>query len=327
MVPTPLMTWVPTGGVRQPYGVAVDQAGDVYVSDSQRGVVVKVTPSGATTTVAVSGHVDELTVDRQGDIYFADGNSHVVRRVDPQGNTTIVAGTDGKSGFGGDGGPATQALLSDSADQLAVDSAGDLFIADNGNDRIREVTPNGVITTFAGTGSAGYTGDGGPATSAMIGGGYGSSVATDAAGDVYYGDGANHRIRKIDSRGVISTVIGSGSLYDATKTPFAYYDGAVATSADLDDPATIAVDPSGNVYFFDLNTINKVGADGIVHVIAGTGSYAGETGTGIECDGDGGVAKLAEFATITQLAVDSAGNTYAADPNESCRTVHRIAAG
>ena len=209
-------------------------------------------------------------------------------------------------GFSGDGGPATSALLN-SPQGVAVDSAGNLYIADNGNSRIRKVS-NGVITTVAGNGTLGFSGDNGPATSAQLNRPFG--VAVDSAGDLYIADAGNNRIRKI-SNGVITTVAGSGAIYEANgglgsgASGFGG-DGGPAISALLSDPEGVALDSAGNLYIADTynSRIRKV-SNGVITTVAGNGTYG--------FSGDGGQAVSAQLDEPYGVAVDSASNLYIAD--------------
>src|SRR5439155_130227 len=158
-------------------------------------------------TVDIDGTIC-VAVDGAGGIFIAGPASNGIRKVTPAGTITTVAG-NGSVGFSGDGGPATSAQRRDPA-RVAVDSAGNLFIADSANRRIRKVTPAGTITTVAGNGSVGFSGDGGPATSAQFGDAVG--VAVDGAGNLFIADSANQRIRKVAPAGTITTVAGNGTV-------------------------------------------------------------------------------------------------------------------
>jgi uncharacterized protein (TIGR03437 family) len=206
---------------------------------------------------------------------------------------TTVAG-DGAGGFSGDNGPAIGAALY-SPQGLAVDSAGNLYIADLANNRIRKVS-NGVISTVAGNGTPGFSGDGGLATAAQLDQPY--AVAVDSAGNLYIADCWNHRIRKV-SNGVISTVAGNG-------TPGFSGDNGPATSAQLSDPAGVAVDSSGNLFIADMfsNRIRRV-SNGAITTVAGNGTQG--------FSGDNGPATSAQLSNPYAVAVDSAGNLYIAD--------------
>jgi uncharacterized protein (TIGR03437 family) len=179
-------------------------------------------------------------VDVAGDVFVGDAGNNRIRKLPRAGTISTVAG-NGAAGFSGDGGPATSATLY-SPDGVAVDAGGDIFIADPLNNRIRKVTPAGTISTLAGSGTAGFNGDGGPATSAELNSPEG--VAVDGAGDVFIADTHNLRIRKVTPAGTISTVAGSGTQGFSG-------DGGPATSAELNYPSGIAVDGSGNLFIAD----------------------------------------------------------------------------
>jgi RHS repeat-associated protein len=219
-----------------------------------------------------------------------------------------VAGT-GESDFSGDGGPATDARLSGTSD-VAVDSSGNIYIADRSNHRIRKVDMNGIITTIAGSGESGnyaggFSGDGGPATDAKLNIPYG--VAVDNAGNIYIADSLNHRIRKVDRNGVITTIAGSGET--GLGAGGFSGDGGLATDAKLYRPSGVAVDNAGNIYIADSfnNRIRKVDTSGIITTVAGCQFW----GFG----GDGGPATdvRARLYNPTGVEVDNAGNIYIAD--------------
>jgi sugar lactone lactonase YvrE len=208
---------------------------------------------------------------------------------------STIAG-NGTAAYRGDGGSATSAEINRPY-QIALDSSGNLYIADTANNRIRKVTPAGVISTVAGTGMLGFSGDGGPATSAQLWNPYG--VAVDSNGDLYIADTSNHRVRKVDSSGVISTVVGDGSsTYSG--------DGGPATSAGI-YPSVLALDSSGNLYVTDAGAyrIREVNTSGIITTVAGNGVEGS--------NGDGGLATSAELNDPNGLAVDNNGNLYIAE--------------
>jgi len=236
-----------------PGGVALDSAGNVYIADQDHTRIRKVS-NGVITTVAGNGtqgfsgdngpatsaqlyDPERVTVDSAGNLYIADTDNYRIRKVS-NGVITTVAGNGGR-GFNGDNILATSAQLHDPFG-VAVDSAGNLYIADFGNNRIRKVS-NGVITTVAGNGTAGFSGDNGSATSAQLYNPVG--VALDSAGNLYIADGGNFRIRKV-SNGVITTVAGNG-------TPGYGGDNGPATSAQFYGLSAVAVDSAGNVYIAD----------------------------------------------------------------------------
>lgn len=241
--------------IRGGLGIAVDSSGNLYIPDGS--VVRKVSQSGLITTVAGNGTFGYtgdggsalgatlegplgVAVDSSGNLYIADSSANVVRKVDTSGIITTVAGSS-NGGFGGDGGLATSAQLSQ-PNAVAVDSNGNLYIADSGNNRIRKVNTSGVISTVAGNGKAGYSGDGGPATSAELNDPTG--IAIDTSGTLYIADFKNNRIRVVDSSGNIATYAGSGTYGFKG-------DGGSAPAAELAYPGSVAVDSSGNLYIAD----------------------------------------------------------------------------
>ena len=316
---TPLAPGLRMGAVE-----LVDGSGNVLISTPIQGIgqgpAVAFTPGiissvagngtygysgdGAAATSAELKYPTAVALDGAGNLYIADYHNSVVRKVDAaSGNITTVAGT-GTAGYSGDGGLATSAKLNYPS-SLAVDGAGNLYIADQGNDRTREVNAaTGIISTVVGTGTAGYSGDGGPATSAKVH--YPTGVAVDGAGNIYIVDEYNGAIREVNAAtGIISTVAGNGTIGETGN-------GGPATSAELDYPYGEALDSAGNIYIADYyaNTIRKVNAaTGIISTVAGNGT-GGYTG-------DGGPATSAELDYPYYVAVDSAGNIYIADFNNN----------
>lgn len=207
---------------------------------------------------------------------------------------TTIAG-NGTTGFSGDGGAATSAELN-SVVAVAADCSGNVYIVDNQNDRIRKVSNTGIISTFAGKSTHGYSGDGGPATSAEIYNPYG--VAVDRFGNVYIAEHGNNCIRKVNTAGIISTFAGNG-------TPGYSGDGGSATAANLDYPSGVAVDGIRNVYIIDNYRIRKVDTTGIISTFAGNGTKG--------FSGDGGPATSAMLGDVRGIAVDGSGNVYIGD--------------
>jgi hypothetical protein len=218
-------------------------------------------PDFAGASSAVGYPVGSIATDSRGNVYFASGP--LVFKLDTLGIQTVVAG-NGTYGFSGDGGPATSASLF-LPYGVAVDGAGNLYIADLLNQRIRKVDTTGTITTVAGSGTYGFSGDGGPAISANLGSPDG--LAVDTAGNLYIADLYNRRIRKVDSSGMISTVAGNGAYGFSG-------DGGPATGASLSNPTGVAVDRTGNVYIADQGNqrIRKVDITGRISTVAGNGA-------------------------------------------------------
>lgn len=248
-----------------PIGVAVDGAGNVYIADGGSNGLRKVDTSGKINAVPViSSFLSRiaspggLTVDSAGNVYISDLNGSAIYKLDKAGVLTTVAG--GAFGFSGDGGPATKAALYFPSG-VAVDSAGNIYFADKGNNRVRKVDTKGIITTFAGTGTAGFSGDGGPATSAKLGLNLTAAfqgVAVDSAGDVYIADPQNNRIRIVNPAGIISTFAGNGGAF-ATGS-LGNGDGGPPASASVSTPYGVRVDNAGNVFIADTghSLIRKV---------------------------------------------------------------------
>jgi sugar lactone lactonase YvrE len=303
----------------QPSGVTLDGNGNLFVMDNFNQVVRKITSSGIVSTVAGNGTINwrgekvpatsadisyaaGMALDSAGNLYIADGQNYMARRVDPSGIITTVVGNgiDGPSGSGGytgDNGPANLAQLS-ATQGVAVDAAGNIYVADTGNNVVRMVDTTGVITTIAGTGMPDYLGDKGPAIDAALNAP--SDVAVDTHGNLYITDAGNSCIRKVDSAGVITTVVGTGeSGYEG--------DGGPAAKALLNSPSNVAIDASGNLYISDAgnNVIRKVSTAGIVTTAVGTGRGG--------FSGDNGPAASARLNSPQGVAIDSAGALYIAD--------------
>lgn len=243
-----------------------------------------------------------IAMDGSGNLFIADAENQRIRKVATDGTITTVAGS-GTAGFSGDGGAAIDAKISNPIG-IAIDGNGNLFIADWNNQRIRKVNSNGTITTVAGTGIQGFSGDGGPATNARLTAP--SGVAVDGNGNLFIVDNANHRIRKVDLNGIITTVAGTGIQgYNG--------DGIQATSARLNFPEDVAVDGTGNLFIADWNNhrVRKVGTDGIITTVAGNGQ--------LFFSGDGGPAVNATLRYPSGITLDGSGNLFISD-----QTNHRI---
>ncbi|HJZ96495.1 MAG TPA: hypothetical protein VKE70_08305 [Candidatus Solibacter sp.] len=292
-----------------PWGIAVGPQKNVYLTDAFASTVRRVDSAGIITTIAGNGFVTascgrrnpddpvvtplQLTLDPAGDVFVASSWNRVIK-FGVDGSRTVVAG-DGYAGpTGTDEFPLTTTLKDPHG--VAVDSRGNVYIADTFESRIQMMSPDGVFRTVTGTGEQGYSGDGGDAFVAKL---YApTSVAVDVSGNLYLADTGNQRIRKVASDGTITTVAGGGRIEG---------DGILATQAVLAYPQGVAVDADGNLYISEvLNPrIRKVAPDGIISTIAGTG-VAGYSG-------DGGPAERAQLNYVFGLAVDAAGNVYVAD--------------
>ncbi|MFT6292434.1 MAG: streptogramin lyase, partial [Ilumatobacter sp.] len=286
-----------------PAGVAVDGSGNVYVADYENHLIRKISPAGVVTTLAgdgSSGAVDGtgtsasfnnpggVAVDGSGYVYVADTDNHLIRKISPSGVVTTLAGTGSSGAVDGTGISASFYFPFG----VAVDGSGNVYVADQGNNLIRKISPSGEVTTFAGTGSSGAVD--GTGTSASFSYPYG--VAVDGAGNVYVADTSNHLIRKISPSGVVTTLAGTGSSGAVDGT---------GTSASFFDPYGVAVDGSGNVYVADQSNhlIRKISPTGVVTTLAGTGSSGAVNANGTS----------ASFYFPFGVAVDGSGNVYVAD--------------
>ncbi|AKT39594.1 RHS repeat-associated core domain-containing protein [Chondromyces crocatus] len=302
-------------------GVAVGPDGSVYLSSTGQARIRRVDPEGLIWPVAgtgVSGGAGDggpalqaqvqaprgLALGADGSVYIAEQGGHRVRKIAADGTITTVAGS-GTAGFSGDGGPATQAQLRNPL-SVAVTEDGTLFIADTQNHRIRRVGPDGTITTVAGTGTAGFSGDGGLATAARLGSPRGVVVARD--GGLFVVDHDNHRIRQVDRRGRITTFAGTG-IAGTTG------DGGPARAARLRNPTAAVLDAEGTLHVADSTgyLIRSITPDGVIQPVAGTGSC---------CDvplPEGERALNARVGTIAQLALGPDGGLYTAE-----MVLHRV---
>lgn len=297
--------------LHQPYAVAVDSSNNLYIADGVNCVIRMVNTSGTITTIAGdyskagtstgdgsfaidAGLYDPVgvAVDSFGNIYISDSGNQAIRKV-TQANGVI-------SKVAGVGAPTTPPLALHDPYGIAVDSTGNLYIADMGDNCILKLDTSGNISTVAGyLNSAGYTGDGGAATSARLNSP--TAVAVDALGNIYIADGLNFVIRKVDPIGNISTIAGNGlNGYSG--------DGGPATAAELNQPWGVAVDPSGNLYISEINSVvRKVDTSGNISTVAGNVHLGAGYG------GDGNVATAAMLNEPWGLAIDSLGNLLIAD--------------
>jgi sugar lactone lactonase YvrE len=304
-----------------PEGVAVDNAGNVYVVDTSNHTIRKITSNGVVTTLAgtagVSGSADGtgtaaqfsdplgVAVDSIGNVYVADAyNNHTIRKIAPGGVVTTYAGTAGLSG-GADGtGPAARFYYPAG---VAVDSAGNLFVADRSNSAIRMIAPGGVVTTVAGREGRPGSADG---TGVAARFGYPAGVAVDSAGNLFVADRGAHTIRRITPGGVVTTYAGTAGISGAA-------DGTGA-AAQFESPSGVAVDNGGNVYVADTSysTIRKITPGGVVSTFAGAQFHSGSA------DGTGAAA---QFYYPYGVAVDTAGNVFVADSGNG--TIRKITPG
>jgi hypothetical protein len=299
--------------IYNPCGIGTDASGNVYIADETGNRVRKVTTAGIITTVAgtITGGFSGdggpataaeisspqgLTVDRKGNIYIADFANNRIRKVNTNAVISTFAGI-GTNAFSGDGGPATAAELN-APSEVAADTMGNIYIADETNNRIRKINTSGIISTYAGNGFGGFSGDGGQATAAEINNITG--VSTDNSNNVYIADYSNNRIRKVGTTGIITTIAGNGTAGFGG-------DGSAATAAMLNGPCTVHVGSTGLIYIADgMNyRIRMINTSGVITTIAGDGI----SGFG----GDGGPATAAMFNYPFGVAVDLSGNVYVGD--------------
>jgi hypothetical protein len=298
-----------------PDSVAVDGSGNVYVADGDSATIRKITPAGVVTTFAGTagnfGHADGMgsaaqflqpqgvAVDGEGNVYVADHNNCTIRKITPAGMVTTLAGSAVPVGinYGSADGTGSAARFNGPS-SLAVDGAGNVYVADTGNYTIRKITPARIVTTLAGTaGTQGSTDGTGGAASFR----YPQGVAVDASGNVYVADTYNSTIRKITPAGVVTTLAGTPSTFGSA-------DGT-GSAARFADTLGVAVDRSGNIYVADGNsTIRRITPAGTVTTLAGA---AGSQGC---ADGTGSAA---QFSSPYGVAVDSSGNIYVADTNNN----------
>jgi len=295
-------------------GLSLDGKGNLYIADTYNYRIFQVAADGTISTVVGNGKPSDsgdggpaksagldgpigLALDASGNVSDL-GNR--IRKVTPGGTITTVAGT-GAAAYSGDGGAASKAQLY-SPWGVAIDAHGNLFISDSGNHTVRKIAPDGTISTVAGTGLAGFSGDGGAATGAQLN--TPLSIALDGAGNLYVADCQNQRVRKVSAGGSIATIAGNGVRGYAG-------DGGPATQAQLSCPHGVAMDSAGNLYIGDTenNRVRRVGPDGVVSTMAGTGAQ----GSG----GDGGPAAKAQLYAPTSLALDPSGNLFIADTGNS----------
>ncbi len=301
-----------TSQLYSPTGVAVSGS-IIYVADGRNNRIRKFMPGGSMTTIAGNDYTGSrgddgpatdaqlngptsVATDRWGNLYIADKYNNRVRKITPQGIIYAFAG-DGQQGYSGDGSKAITAQLNIPAGMVA-DTSGNVYIADAGNNCIRKVTPDGLISTIAGTGIAGYKGDSGSAIKAQLN--TPVALALDSIGNLYIADSWNYRIRRVTPSGFITTIAGAGLAgYEG--------DGGEDTSALLNLPTGLAFGKGGDLYIADQanNRIRRITTKGIITTMAGNGN-AGYSG-------DGGNALSGEMNAPYSIATDATGNIYVAE--------------
>lgn len=294
-----------------PAGIAIDGSGEIYIADMNNNCIRKMDIKGIISTFAgngtagysgdggpaISGELKtpySVAVDGSGNVFILAHGNNCIRKVNTSGIISTIAG-NGNQGYKGDGGYATAGELN-YPNGIAIDGSGNLYITDAGNYVIRKVSTSGIISTIAGNGVYGYSGDSGPATLAKLANPFG--IAVDGSGNVYFADQANNRIRKINKAGIISTIAGNGnSGYIG--------DGGPATAGELGMLSCLTIDRDGNIYISDNQCIRMVNTSGIINTVAGnnTGGYSG----------DGGSATSGVLFYPNGIAIDNKNNIYIAD--------------
>jgi serine/threonine-protein kinase len=298
-----------------PTGVAVDASRNVYIADAGNNKIRKITPEGIVTTFAGSGtrgSIDAtgilasfnspygVAVDTSGNIYVADRDNNKIRKITPEGVVTTLAGS---GDIGSDDANIGTLARFDNPSFVAVDVSGNVYVADTWNNKIRKITSTGVVTTLAGSGTAGSVDATG--TLASFHNPYG--VVVDTSGNVYVADQSNNKIRKITPTGVVTTFAGSGTYGSVNAT---------GTLASFNQPEGLAIDASGNIYVADAvnNKIRKITPAGVVTTLAGSGAIGSVDANGT----------LASFEFPTDMAVDASGNVYISD--EANNKIRKISA-
>lgn len=303
--------------INSPTGITSDGSGNIYFTDVGNYRIRKISTAGVVTTVAGNGvsgfsgdggpaidaelgFPSEIALDKEGNIYFTDYNNNRIRKISTSGIITTVAG-NGSTKETGDGGPAIAAGLL-APEGITLDASGNIFFTDGFI--IRKISASGTISAFAGNGTPGFSGDGGPATEALLMGPL--ALCLDAEGNMFFTD--EERIRKISASGIITTVAGNGAVGFSG-------DGSQAISAEVYNPNGIAVDESENIYFTDLgnNRIRKISSSGIISTIAGNGSGG--------FSGDGGPATSAELYGPGGITLDPFGIYFTDFDNNRIRKI------
>lgn len=304
-----------SAGIGVPGGIYIDASGDIYFTSFSKHTLRKVSPTGVITTLcgngtagstgdggpATAGKMNgpvKMARDAAGNFYIAERAGNRIRKISASGIISTLAGT-GTAGYSGDGGQATLARLNEPTG-VCVDASGNVYVADLLNHRIRKISPSGIITTIAGTGTGASTGDGGMAAAASLFHCHG--VICDAAGNLYIAEASANKIRKISTSGIITTVVGSGLAgYSG--------DGGPATAAKLKNPGGVTLDAVGNLYVSDQfnHVIRKVSTSGIIVTLAGSNVLG--------YSGDGGPATAARLNHANEMAISASGQIYINDNN------------
>ena len=293
-----------------PAAVALDKAGNLFITDFHNNVVRKVSATGIITTIAGNHTVGYsgdggpataaqlngpwgIATDASGNVYISDKENHAIRKINSAGIITTIAG-NGKPGYSGDKGAATAALLNHPLG-LAIDNSSNIYVADNSNTAVRKINSAGIITTFAGNHIAGYSGDGGPATAACFKNI--RYVACDGNNNVFISDTWNSVIRKVNPAGIVSTIAGNYTMkYNG--------DGGPATAAAIYFPVGITVASDGNLYVADNHNhvIRKIDNQAYISTVVGNGTRG--------ASGDGGPATAAQLTNPTSIVIDATGKLY-----------------
>ena len=293
-----------------PQEVYTDNSGNMYISDWGNSCLRIVSPGGIINTIAgigIYGYSGDggpataaelsgpmgIYMDASKNIYVADLGNQRIRKIDASGNINTIAGC-GAYGFSGDGGPALAAEFEDPAG-ICGDESGNIYVADEFNNRVRKIDKTGIITTFAGNGATGYSGDGGLATQAEFY--YPSDVAMDNSGNILIADESNNCIRKVNASGIISTMVGNGiGAYSG--------DGGPASMAQIYNAPSVTVDNAGNIYIADgfNNRVRKINTAGTISTIAGNGT--------VGYSGLGDTATLAAIHDPVSISTDMSGNVF-----------------